>query len=474
MRADVLTSFLTDKVKVFPTQRNIDPFVLPKKAIRRAYPFLLASAMVFTTGCRAGNLSHPADNTGDNHHQTTMTATSLNEIYKEVVNTYHLTALQEKEPFSIEEINQMMAEKKAPLLKDNNFNHCPENVANFWEIVKNGIVVTQELMNSDMLSEAQKSEYRITAFKMLSQMSKIKGTKDEVDLSDYNNLKTFLYFEKVLMYRDNYNNVLGHEAGCSDERDEFLGRYYKDFENLVQKAEKYPGIEMFAKAYYLNQDRHILSSEDSIQANAISREMFNEWLKSENISRHDLLCFAMMNNDDEYINTSRFLYKRGDLFFAAIFVDPKGQLKYGDYAPVGETAEHEMRHLMQFKPTSNEKPSDNKLSDEEAAKLPADKFSSTLLAELGPSLHSLVRQDQIYKKMHHLKEDQVVDYGVVVNTGAAKLKLGELAVWFGKMEKKYPYSSIDKVLVQPEVLKQLNQWGGGERSSNKRVWNFER
>lgn len=43
---------------------------------------------------------------------------------------------------------------------------------------------------------------------MLAQISRVKGTKDEVDLSDYNNLKAFLYFEKVLRYGDNYDEVL--------------------------------------------------------------------------------------------------------------------------------------------------------------------------------------------------------------------------------------------------------------------------
>lgn len=48
MKADVYTGFLTDKVKVFGTERRAKPFVLPGKVLRRVTPFLLASAMTLT------------------------------------------------------------------------------------------------------------------------------------------------------------------------------------------------------------------------------------------------------------------------------------------------------------------------------------------------------------------------------------------------------------------------------------------
>lgn len=435
MRANCYTAFMTDKVKVFPTDKKIKPFVLPKRLVQKVYPFLLASAMTFTLGSCHVSVDK---NRSDSYKPQTevVDKEQLASAYKEVVSTYRLTALQDKEPFSEQEIKSLLSINKAPALKDVNFNHCPASQDNFWEIVKNGILATNEIVKSDSLTEAQKAEYKITAYKMLSQMSKVKGSKDNLDLTDYNNLKTFLYFEKVLQYGDDYYSVLGHETGCSDERDEFLGRYYKDFDHLVKEAEKYPGVEMFTKAFYLNNDRFIISPKDSVEANKISREMYNQWLKDQGIERSDLVNLMAMKDNDTFINTSRFLYHRGDLFFAAVFVESSGQLDHG-YAPVGETSIHEVSHLMQFKPASNEKPEDDKLSNAMAKNLP-DKFRNTLYAELGPSLNSLAMQDQIYKKVHHLKEDEVVDYGVTINTGHHKIPVGKLAVWFNKMKKKYP------------------------------------
>lgn len=472
MKADCFTGFLTDKVKVFPTTRKVAPYVLPKRLIRRAYPFLLASAMTFV-GVGFTKQSQVAGD--DDTRQSSalfMNKKQLTDIYQEVVNVYNLVALKDKEPFSEQNIQNLLSLQQAPMLKDVNFNHCPASQENFWEIVKNGIVITNRLMKSKSLSLEQKKEYKITAYKMLAQLSKVKGTDNVVDLTDYNNLKTFLYFEKVIHYKDDYISVLGRETGCSDERDEFLGRYYKDFEHLVAVAKKYPGVERFTQAFYANNDRFILSSKDSVIANQISRQMYHDWLKKQNIKRTDLVSLLPYDEGADYMNTSRFIHHRGNLFFAAVFVAANGQLDYGAYAPVGETSIHEISHLMQFKPSSNERPENNRLSDDVAKQLPEDEFTSTIYAELGPSLHSLVMQDQIYKKIHHIKPDKIINYGVSINTLHQSIPVGQLAVWFYKMEQKYPSLSIDKIVSQPEVLKQLDAWGRSQQASREKAFGY--
>lgn len=117
---------------------------------------------------------------------------------------------------------------------------------------------------------------------MLAQISRVKGTKDEVDLSDYNNLKTFLYFEKVLRYGDNYDEVLQKSAGWIDERNEVFGRYYKDYQTLAQKAARYPGTKKFAQALYDNNERFVISYADSTEANAISKKCCKNGCKTGN------------------------------------------------------------------------------------------------------------------------------------------------------------------------------------------------
>lgn len=274
MKADVYTGFLTDKVKVFGTERRAKPFVLPGKVLRRVTPFLLASAMTLTA-CSPKQNQEEKENNGQHVDYT--------EIYHDVVDRYNLTELKAKEPLSQEEINELIIHTDAPELRDRNFNHCPENNANFWEIVKNGINATKAVQNSPALTYNQKKEYQITAYKMLAQISRVKGTKDEVDLSDYNNLKAFLYFEKVLRYGDNYDEVLQKSAGWIDERDELFGRYYKDYQALVRKAAKYPGVKKLAQALYNCNDRFMISYADSAKANALSKRCCKNGCKNRRL-----------------------------------------------------------------------------------------------------------------------------------------------------------------------------------------------
>ena len=279
MKADVYTGFLTDKVKVFGTERRAKPFVLPGKVLRRVTPFLLASAMTLTA-CSPKQNQEEKENNGQHVDYT--------EIYHDVVDRYNLTELKAKEPLSQEEINELIIHTDAPELRDRNFNHCPENNANFWEIVKNGINATKAVQNSPALTYNQKKEYQITAYKMLAQISRVKGTKDEVDLSDYNNLKAFLYFEKVLRYGDNYDEVLQKSAGWIDERDELFGRYYKDYQALVHKAAQYPGVKKLAQALYNCNDRFMISYADSAKANALSKKMLQKWLQKQEKQKKQL------------------------------------------------------------------------------------------------------------------------------------------------------------------------------------------
>lgn len=117
MKADVYTGFLTEKVKVFGTERRAKPFVLPGKVLRRVTPFLLASAMTLTA-CSPKQNQEEKENNGQQVNYT--------EIYHEVIDRYNLTALKEKEPLSQEEINELIIHTDAPELRDRNFNHAPK------------------------------------------------------------------------------------------------------------------------------------------------------------------------------------------------------------------------------------------------------------------------------------------------------------------------------------------------------------
>ena len=414
MKADVYTGFLTDKVKVFGTERRAKPFVLPGKVLRRVTPFLLASAMTLTA-CSPKQNQEEKENNGQHVDYT--------EIYHDVVDRYNLTELKAKEPLSQEEINELIIHTDAPELRDRNFNHCPENNANFWEIVKNGINATKAVQNSPALTYNQKKEYQITAYKMLAQISRVKGTKDEVDLSDYNNLKAFLYFEKVL-----------------------------------RKAAKYPGVKKLAQALYNCNDRFMISYADSAKANALSKKMLQKWLQKQEIKDDSLWYFTSVNEDD-FANAVAYWCRRGMSVGLSLGVDSSGNLSEGDFSPVGAVIIHELQHVMQKKPASAELPEDNRKGDDNLSiAFRENGYDDNILSELGPTLCSLTMEDRIYKAVKGIEADKVLDYGTI-ETGSRRIKMGEVAVWFGEMMEKYPHRSIDRIVAEDEVLSGLNQWG---------------
>ena len=475
MQADVYTAFLTDKVKVFATQKGVKPFKIAGKYIRKAYPFLLSSAMILS-GCAQSNktktdpnflnkesISQNIDNiiTSQNdilHDQAqdfNMPDIDWKQVYDKVIEEYRLNSLKDKVPFSQQEILNLIASPYPPELTDKNFNHCAENQQNFWEIVRNGIHELKLIDKSDILTENQKKEYKITAFKMLSQMSKYKGSENEVDLTDYNNQKTFLFFEKVIQHKTDYYEVLGfgNLPGFNDERTEFLGRYYKDFENLANAVEDYPYVEKFINALYSNTNRFILTPQDSAQANAISKEMYQEWAKEQHIEDQTLY-----NLTDTISNFMEYDYLRGSTFLVKIAIQKDGLDEDGKMTTIWLTARHELQHLGQLKAASNEEPEDNHISDT-AAKEIKDTYTETRLGELGPTLSTIAWEDHIYKKIHNIDFDAIVDYGVTIDIGKKKIPLGIIGPTIWKAEQENPSLSIDAIIGQPKILKIINDWG---------------
>lgn len=456
MKADVYSGFLTGKVKAFSTSKGVPPLVLPKRLLQKARPFMLASAMMVTFSCRNNNASFEGKVAPNEQDKVELRA-EWKSVYNEVVKTYHLTALCDKEPLDGAYIEALMKGKDVPVLTDFDFNHRIENAENFWEIIKNGIKVVKDVQESPALTLEQKNEYELQAVKMLSQISRIKGTENEVDLKDYNNMKAFLYFEKVVQYSDDYDEVMEKKEGWIDERAEVFGRYYQDYAKFEERAMRYPGVEKFARALYSNNDRFMISPQDSVAANAISRTMLKDWLEKNEVKDKGLWAFTKVDEDDN-CNSVAFYFKGGDKLELSLNVDATGKLAKGDYSPVGTILIHELQHVMQQEPVSMETPQDDYKED-------IDVFTETYtecdwLAELGPTLYSLALEDKIYKEIHGIEAQKAVNYGTI-NTDKGKVGIGEVAVWFAQMIDKYQTNSVDKILGQKEVIEQLNRWGNG-------------
>ena len=434
------------KIKVFPTKEKARPFYMDKKLLKGALPFLIASAVCFIT---SEKVREKNDNLGPKDYK---------RLYENVINTYHLDTLKEKESLPLKDVQKILKNPNALELNDFNYNHMPENKENFWNIVRNGVKISiEDMQESPNLTDKQKLEYKILAFKMLSQISRYKGTKDDVDLTDYNNLKAFLYFENVIEHRDDFEEVIVSHKGWIDEKKEVLGRYYKDYFNFYEKVKEKPILEKFAEALYKSDAKDmILSYDDSLYCNEKSYKILDKWLKGQDIKDKDLYKLTSVD-EDLYCNAIALYYRRGSKFDISLYVDSKGDMGEGYYAPVGDVIIHELMHVMQRRPSSAETPSDNHKTKNE---LKGDVFNEyrSYADEIGPTLMSIAIEDYLYKDMRKIDQNCIVDYGCVDFDGK-QINVGELAMWFRNKVKSYEKNNtmlnVDKMLSEPGNFNEL-------------------
>lgn len=74
------------------------------------------------------------------------------------------------------------------------------------------------------------------------------------------------------------------------------------------------------------------------------------------------------------------------------------------------------------------------------------------ISELGPTLIELVINDYIYKRIHHLPLDTIVNHGYFNS-----INIGQLCVWFAEKLEKYPNMGIEQILLQEDVFYELQQ-----------------
>ena len=480
MQPNVLTAFIgnrQDKIKVFPTTKKVKPFSLNGKFVRRAFPFLMASAMVFTA-CSDDKSPQPKDNPTEINEKPDSVAKTHSlpnfsnqqipytmpekywlKIFQEVTEKYHLTSLQGKEPLSLSTIHLLMATPEVETT-DLNYNHMPADVHNFWSMVRAGISVAKKMQNNPEMDAETKQKYLDKCIEALSKISKVKGSVDEVDLRDYNNLHAFGTFERIVKYQDDADMIFYQAPGWIDEQNEFFGRYYQDHLDFEKKAQQYPGIEMFAKALYANSERLIIEAQDSVYANALSNKMFEEWRHEQGISEPNICAYADVEQSF-YVNTTVYNNKRGYMLGINLDIDPTGKIETDEgikYLPVGCIKIHEMQHILALAAKSYEKPDHNYLQSEKNEPDDLQGLNDNYV-ELGPTLYTLTLSDRIYKAMHKIDRDAEVDYGVNIQVSNNSIPLGKIANWFGQMLEKHPSKSIDKVLQEKEVMEQINTWG---------------
>jgi hypothetical protein len=445
MSSSIYDKFIeSDNIKAFPTQKEQKPLSIAGKALRKFAPLLVSSILIFSGVIPARGQENKKDK-----KLNEMNVTEYVSHMQTVADKYGIVDLKEKEYLPQEYIDGLLSSPVYPILTDKNYNHLMENNKNFWEIVKNGISVMKKVQNSPKLTNTQKQEYKITTRKMLSQITRIKGTQDSIDVTDYNNMKSFLFFERLIEHKDNYNFIFLKRPGKIDEQSEVFGRHYKDYQKLDSLCKENPLVLDFAEDLYYSKHRTIIQPEDSVQANKISYKILHDWLAQHHIKEDNLWKYAEYGSE-KYVNMLTFYYWRKDDLLLNIKIDPNGTTGEDLYSPIGTTIAHELVHLMQKPPSSKEKPGDNKKESVSAYGSNRTNFAS----ELGPTLLNLTLDDLIYKKIHNIPEDKIVNHGHLANNNR-NINIGQLAVWFNKKMKKYPNMGVDQILTQPDVFKDL-------------------
>jgi hypothetical protein len=213
-----------------------------------------------------------------------------------------------------------------------------------------------------------------------------------------------------------------------------------DYAALKEKVlQNDTGIVRFSKALYASDKKFILTGEDREKCNEISLECLDNWFKENNISEENVVRYApkLQDTAPNYfsIHTSQ-----GDRFYARMVISPTGELCNNCYSPVGCNIIHETQHMMQvdFKAESN---------------------YSNYTAELGPTLYSLMLNDEIYKKIHGIDLQEQVDYGNIYVPDGNPVAIGEIANRFREIVQKHPSKSVDKIVAEPEMIQQMAKWG---------------
>ena len=112
-------------VKVFPTKSNARPIEISKRLLRKAYPFLLASAfVVFGSSFKSAD----KDDMHINKDTIECNGQEFDDLYSSVVKKGNVVCLMKNEPLSDDLINEILNSVNLPNLSDFNYNHFPQDV----------------------------------------------------------------------------------------------------------------------------------------------------------------------------------------------------------------------------------------------------------------------------------------------------------------------------------------------------------
>lgn len=257
------------------------------------------------------------------------------------------------------------------------------------------------------------------------------NSEQDIDLKDPDILKCFLALKKLVKYKDKVS--LKIKPGYFNELSPFLGEYNRFYAQLNKTNSI--ALKRFCDELYKADARfHMIPIEDRKKANVLADEMLKKELQKYGTNPEDT--FGKPTSD--YRNVVHCYDIDNDYNDWTLHVCLDGGLsqEHGEkYAPFGIIALHELGHVRQTLPGVSEKDFENN-----------KKF-----AELGPTIDLIVRQDEIYKKIHNIPIEQDVIYPNCVQINGVMYNLGEIANRFRQIQKKYGFDNFEQTLLTTDA-----------------------
>ncbi len=289
-------------------------------------------------------------------------------------------------------------------------------------------------------------------------------------------------YQDVKRYQDFYDQIIWNDDGTPNMTKAATAKAYMAFYYLINNAgkpsrmrvgridEHFPLLGVYADAFAELQIRfgnndpylwftyilyngdavdHMIPVKDAKQADIISKQMlYDDWQKYgiTPAQTDEWLKFMTswsnkLSNSEGYVNTDGrtiSVIDNGN-WYQSVFLSSQDQLNIrneerGGYLPLAVLTSHEFQHIKDIFPGTVMRPS---------------------LAELTAVLRQIVESDAIYRQIHPTPDSQPVEYATTCDV--SKIKIGEVAIFFRNLSKKYNTDNYAQLLLKPEAIEYINE-----------------
>ena len=269
------------------------------------------------------------------------------------------------------------------------------------------------------------------------------------DLTKVSTARAYLAFYNLILRDGQFSRL---RVGVIDEHFPLLGANAEAFAELQKKFGNNDAYLWFTFVIY-NGGRvaYMIPLEDARQADNISKQILYRDFQKYGLSSTDAdqwLQFATSWDsticDNEFVEGSTLGFKYLDLWFLSLFLRPQNQLIFkGDfrgeqtatYLPVAVVACHEFQHVKDT--------------------FPGGDVAKTSLSELTAILHQVVMSDDINRQIHPTPANKPVKY--MKSYGFSGIDIGDVAIFFRKLSKKYDTDNYAELLLKPEAVSYINK-----------------